>query len=212
MPPGVDMEEWWYVLHEHATEVIDPELIEDRWVLWRQTKPDIRDAPTWMNLAPDSELRIYEELLRGDLALDARALDPFVSLVRRGPLGYSEACRVLYHGLKDKLKTDDPRVPRGPDGEDRDPARHSKWFKRATEEALEALDNPEAWDAPRPHKGAKGWSKGKGPDAPGTSSSSSASTNPWASYSGSLVPPSRAQGASSSSSSAPPGTYRTGFR
>ena len=211
MPPGVDMEEWWHALHEHANARIVPELLNDKWILWRQSE-DIRDAPDWMTMTPDSQLQDYEDILRGTLNLDDRGLTPFVTLVRRGPLGYSEACRILYHGLKDKNNTHDPRFPRGPDGEDLDPTRHSRWFKKASEEALEALDNPDAWQGPRIHSGPKGWSKGKGPDAPGTSSSSGPSTNPWASYSGSFVPPSRAQGASSSSSSAKPFPYRTGFR
>ena len=212
MPPGVDMEEWWHALHEHATATIAPELIADRWILWRQSE-DIRDAPDWMTLTPDAHLVDYEDLLKGTLNLDRRALNPFVTLVRRGPLGYSEACRVLYHGLKDKMNTEDPRFPRGPDGEDLDPTGKSRWFKKASEEANEALDNPDDWRGPRIHN-PKGWGKGKGPDAPDTSSSSRPSTNAWANYSGHLVPPSRAQGASSSSSSKGPGKgkYTTGFR
>ena len=212
MDVGVPMDDWLYDLHQHANEMIEPELIDDRWNLWRQTREDVRDAPAWMTLTPHPDLRSYEKFLIKDLELDNRALKPFVTLVRRSDLGYSEACRVLYHGLKDKMNIGDPRYDRGPDGKDRDPAAHSKWFKGAADEALRALDNPQAWNGPRLHKGPKGWSKGKEPQGPhGTSSSSSASTNAWASYSGNLVPPSQEHCASSSSSSASP-AYRTGWR
>ena len=209
---GVPMEDWLWALHTHATWNIEPELLEERWNLWRQVPEDVRDAPEWMTLAPHPELRNYEKLLMEDLELNGQALGPFVSLVRRGELGYSEACRVLYHGLKDKKNFKDPRYDRGPDGRDRDPDAQSKWFKKTAEEAMRALDNPLAWDEPRPHQGTKGWSKGKEPEGPHGTSTGSSSTNSWASYSGARMPPSQGHSESSSSSSSGPAIYRTGWR
>ena len=210
--PGVPMEEWLVAVKYHADEQIDPELIENRWNLWRQSEDSVDDAPAWMTLTPHPQLRHYEKLLKEDLQLDSRSLDPFVALVRRSELGYSEACRVLYHGLKDKMDFGDPRFHRGPDGRDRDPDAHSKWFKGAAEEALSALDNPQAWNGPRVRKGPKGWSKGQEPEGPHGKGTCSPSTNVWANYSGGLVAPTTEHCASSSSSSTVPAPYKTGWR
>ena len=217
--PGDPMDIWLMALQHHACHSIDPELIEDRKDLWAQTWDDPRDAPGWMTLTPDADLRNYEKILVKDLKLDPKALNPFVTLVRRGSLGYSEACRVLHHGLKDKKSGPGAslRFDIGPDGRDRDPAAKSKWFKAASEEALEALDDPHVWTlgpagtSCRLNKGAKGWSKGKEPQGPGATSTSSSSSNAWASYTGVTVNPA-GPCASSSSASPPSFTYRTGFR
>ena len=151
MAAGVNMEDWLHDLRRHASDEMDPELLEDRWTLWRQVPEDVHHAPPWMTLAAEPDLRNHEKLLVMDLELDKRSLDPFVSLVRRSELGYSEACRVLYHGLKDKRDIGHPRYDgKGPDGKGRD---HSKWFKSASEEAMRALDNPQQWNEPAPQQG-----------------------------------------------------------
>ena len=194
-----------------ATNNMDPELIQDRWDLWKQVPERVAKAPDWMTLMPHAELRHFEGLLKNDLKVDQRALVPFLTLVRKGELGYSEACRVLYHGLKDKKAIEDPEDPRYHRDYD-DPAAKSKWFKKAAEEALEALDNQEAWNTPGggPYRSYKGHGKGQGPRGnEGTSGSSSSSTNPWANW----VPRYPVDPSSSSSSSrAPPPAPRTGWR
>ena len=87
MDAGVPMDLWVWRLQQHATANIAPELIEDRWNIWRSTREDVLDAPAWMTLAPPPDLRQYEKFLREDLDLDKRALNPFVTLVRMGRLG-----------------------------------------------------------------------------------------------------------------------------
>ena len=216
MAPGVPMGTWLEALHKYASDNIDAELIDDRKDLWAQTRDDARDGPDWMTLTPHAELRNYEKILVKDLQLDPKALEPFVVLVRRGEKGYSEACRVLHHGLKDKKRSGfgaygldrDSRSDCGPDDRDPDPAAKSKWFKTSLEDALEALDNQSRG---RQNKGAKGWSKGKEAQGPDATSTSNSSANAWANYSGNLVTPSK-QCASSSSTSTPPCPYKTGWR
>ena len=124
------------------------------------------------------------------MQLDTRATAPFVSLVRRGEYGYSEACRILHHGLKDKMRNS--RHDLGPDGRDRDPTANSRWFKRACDEAHDALDSPQAWDFTMP----------KAPQGPGATSTSS-SSSAWATYSGNLVTPSGPAASSTNTSTAP---------
>ena len=199
MEPNVPMKQWLVTLHKHAYNELPPELIEDRFDLWGLQHDDARTGPRWLTLTADQDLRNYERILVDDLQLDRRALGPFVSLVRRGEHGYSEACRVLHHGLKDKMRTS--RHDIGPDGRDRDPTANSRWFKRACDEANEALDNPQAWDFTMP----------KAPQGPGATSASSSSSAAWASYSGNLVTPS-GPAASSTSTSAAPGPYKKGWR
>ena len=202
---GANMEYWLHDLRGHATDKMEPELLDPRWAIWRQVPEYVHDAPAWMTLAADPDLRNYENLMLEDLELDKRSLDPFVTLVRRSGLGYSEACRVLYHGLKDKKNSGDPRYDdNGPDGKGRDPQAHSKWFKKAAEDAMMALDNPEHWRdlAPQRNKGG-GKGKGKAPQGPhGTSA------NAWTSYSGGLVTPTNDQHGGSSRSSG----HKTGWR
>ena len=137
MDPDVPMEKWLDLLHNVAWDVVDPELMEDRVNIWRKfDQHEEGHLPPWMTLMPSVDLKEeYQELLEEDLKLDSKALDPFIKLVRRGPMGYSEACRVLAHGLKDKTNPQDPRHDIGPDGVDRDPTGKSMWFKAASDEA-----------------------------------------------------------------------------
>ena len=213
LTPGASMEAWMKALHSHAFRAVDPENLDDRRDLWNQTWETIQDCPKWMTLTPQPDLRDYETLLVKDLQMGNQAIEPFITLARRGPLGYSEACRVLHHGLKDKRLGPDAslRFNLDEDGRDIDPRRKAIWFRRTSEESLEALNNTGAW-----LQMAKGKGKGKGkapygPEATSTSSSSS-STNTWPSYTGSFVRPAGPYAASSSSTSPPEPTYRTGFR
>ena len=200
-------------LREHARATVDPELLEDRKEIWEGQWDDVAWTPAWMTLEPQPDLRNYEGILTKDLKLDKRALDPFVSLVRRGDRGYSEACRALAHGFKDKQRGPHDTLRFNVDeyGRDKDPEAKSKWFKSAAEESLDALDDPDIWEkGPEAtmHLAKQDWSKGKSKGGKkgwssrswyenastwqGTSSSSSSTwepgkssgENPWASYTG----------------------------
>ena len=67
-----------------------------------------------------------------DMECDERSRPAFVALVTKGKRGYAEACRVLAHLIKDKGL--DPEKPR---------SSSSQWLKRASEEAMDAIEHPE---------------------------------------------------------------------
>ena len=215
---GGPTEDWLQALRHHADARMAPELLANRWDIWRQTPEDLRLAPRWMTLAPAGDLVDYKDLLVEDLELDQRALEPWILLVRRGDHGYSEACRVLYHGLKDKRNYGSYYKDDGPGSKDKGPVALRKWWKNTSNEAHEALNHPKDWHERRRSKGFKGLGKGKdGKDPQGPSSSTqSTSTNPWASYSGNLYAPGRghteASKGSGSRSSSSSTTFRTGYR
>ena len=68
---------------------------------------------------------------------DERSCKACVALVKKGKKGYAEAYRVLAHLINDKnLDLEKPRI------------NSSQWLKRASEEAMDAIEHPEilgAW-------------------------------------------------------------------
>ena len=213
VPPGYagpyeDPEDFLHRFRAHAADALDPELLQDRQTLWDMETKGLEDCPSWMTLKPDPELKIWASVLMEDLECDFRSVQTFVTLVRKGSLGYHEGCRVLAHLFKDK--DFDPSRPLSSDP--------SKWLKRASDEAIDALDNKAVWEAgpegaSSPYKGAdpgagKGqWSSSWGSYQPVSTGSSSSS---WGSYQ-------PQKGSSSASSSTDKGKgkgmgYRQGYR
>ena len=134
----------------------DPELLESRRAIWTSAAMRYEDADPWITLAPQRNLRDYEELLTTHYGCDDQALGPFVSLATNGPDGYMEACRLIYHMIKDKKAFADPSA--GP----ADPHYYSKWLKRASDRALQDLSEPWKWNAGDPSLTGKGAEPTKG--------------------------------------------------
>ena len=194
-----DMFLWHF--RNYARTNVDAELLMDRETLWLNPMLSLQTSPPWMTLRPDPQLRIWKEILQDELGCDFRSLETFVTLVRKGPRGYCEACRVLAHLLKDKDL--DPSKPK-PEA--------SKWLKRACDEAIDAIDDPSAWEHgpqghPTPYKGQGAWAeKGAPPEwsGKGASSSSAAPTTSSSTAWGTYVPGKGSKGPSGSSSSSGP--------
>ena len=140
-------------MQEALEQAAEPEWIHDRVAIWRSVPEHLVNAPTWMTLMPDQDLKCYKSILQDDLNLDWTSIGSWVELVRNGRLGYQEGCRILAHLVKDSSSSS-WRSTSGPSG----------WLARATAEAQEAIANWREWDAPPPQS---------------TSSSSSAPRASW---------------------------------
>lgn len=169
VPPAPEDDPHGFLWHfrQHARASIDPELLQDRERLWTLETTSIEDRESWLTLRPDLQLEIWKKILIEELDCDHRSTMAFVTLVRKGHLGFLEGCRLLAHLFKDK---------------DLDPSRPSpnasKWLKRAADEAMEAIDDPGAWDhGPQAHP-----SPVKGDGGKGQGTSSSAGHSAWGSY------------------------------
>ena len=79
--------------------------------------------------------RIGQTVILKDMECDERYCQACVALVRKSNRCYAEACRVLAHLIKDKDL--DPVKPR---------SSSSQWLKRASEEAMDAIEHPEIWE------------------------------------------------------------------
>ena len=112
--------EYLACLHEHAEWAVPGELLVDRVNLWHIHVTDLDQGPSWLTLQPNTELVNWKQILVDELGIDDRAIQSFVALVREGPLGYQEACRVLHHLLKENFESQWSRcaqcVPGGPRG------------------------------------------------------------------------------------------------
>ena len=166
---GASVDEFIESLRAYAIEIVDPELLDDRQSLWTSEPKSFEDLEPWMTLRASDNLQEYREVLEDDAGVDDRSASAWVNLLSKGPYGYAEGCRILFHLLKDKEY--DPR------GASRDP---SAYLATCSREAIKALENSGAWEqGPRqvlaPSKGS--WGAAVGSDDPwgfyqGTSSSS----------------------------------------
>ena len=124
----------------------------------------------------------WRRFLQGTLELDDRACQAYLTVLNTGPegRGYMEACRILAHLLKDKMKEQDPGKPQ-------DPRNWSRWFQRTSEEAIEAMAVPDEVRNLRRYqtgKGAWGSYQVPAPGKGGASSSSSSHQGPGAPHGG----------------------------
>ena len=92
--------------------------------------------------------------------IDASAGTQWADVVKRGHLGYAEGARILHHLFKHPV---DPWKWSS--------QRPSQWLYQTSQEALEAISNPEAWERGPggqvgPQKGGYGWDKGHGKGCP----------------------------------------------
>ena len=95
----------------------------------------VQYLPGWMTLMAPDDLKTWSKVILNDMECEERSCQAFVALARKGKRGYAEACRVLAHLIKDKDL--DPEKPR---------SSSSQWLKRASEEAMDALEHPEIFE------------------------------------------------------------------
>ena len=184
-PEGLDLganpntPEFLLALRNYAWVTVPKELIHDRWDVWQflgEYGPQgVADPEDWWTLFPerDKSLEEFRGLLTIDLECDNESVCYWVRLCRRNAWGYIECLRILHHMLKDKGRARAPDDPRESQAE-----KNSRYLKTASQEALEALDNPSYWEqgpsytAQWPSKGPDGKGKGNGYDTSSSSSSS----------------------------------------
>ena len=86
-------------------QTIDPELIKDRKVIWRQYVNCAQDLRDWMTLMALDDLNNWSTVIvneMNDMECDERSCQACVALVRKGKRGYAETCKVLSHLIKDR--------------------------------------------------------------------------------------------------------------
>ena len=79
-----------------------------------------------MTLTPARDLRNWKDIIK-EMNVDDRAAVSFVTLVRTSNHGYQEACKILFHLLKDRKGLEHKSA--------------SSWLHNACSEALEALNS-----------------------------------------------------------------------
>ena len=67
----------------YASHTIDPELIEDRKVLWRQEVDCVQYLPDWMTLTAPDDLKYWSTVILKDMECDERSCQAYVALVRK---------------------------------------------------------------------------------------------------------------------------------
>ena len=134
-------EQYLEELRNYASEKVDPELLDDRQDLWRLDLDPPK--PYWYLRGETHEAHLHfhgwVKVIKEDLQCDDRACGYFIKLFKTyppgAPHGFMEACRVLAHILKDKMKPEDTWRPEREDW--------SRFLQKACEEAVEALENHE---------------------------------------------------------------------
>ena len=162
--PG-NVSEYLLALRSHAEAVVPPELLVDRRELWSldsQTLPDyvyLRGRTQGFH----NNFHGWKKVIKEDLGCDERACQHFVTLFskqpKEAPHGYMEACRVLAHTMKDKIKPQDAyrsswyADPEKPEKQD-----WSGFMVKACKESIEALEEPaEVYSLKRERKGYSSW-------------------------------------------------------
>ena len=182
LDPDGDPQEFLAAFRAYAVDHVDPELLCGRKEVWDNEPAPHGLYPSWLTLRPDPFMNHWRPVIKGPLGCDDRACQMFVRLLETGAPshGYMEGCRILAHLMKDKKKKEntfedlhDKGMGKGK-GKKYDPDNWSGFLKKASEEAIEALEDPDdVRNLRRPyHEGA--WEQYV-PLAPGKGSSSSSS-------------------------------------